>query len=220
MNIDSGNNSQVLSRKDRERELHRNEILAAAERVFVRDGISTKIESIAREAEFAVGSIYNFFPSKDELFKGVLLRVSQLRLDDMTDAVRSASDAPWEGFDGVVRAWITHHVTHGDFLHVAMSQRAKGRGTILPEDDPFEKKIAVNRERYRSMLIDYFRLLAALPNVRTLDPELMYTAFEGYNRTSLMKFVFNNVKVDTDQMVRSVTENLRMLFGEKRSVES
>ncbi len=65
--------TQALSRKERERLAHRREILEAAERVFARDGYhGSTVEQIAQEAEFAVGTLYNFFKGKEELYEEVL----------------------------------------------------------------------------------------------------------------------------------------------------
>lgn len=65
--------TQALSRKERERLAHRREILEAAERVFARNGYrGATVEQIAQEAEFAVGTLYNFFRSKEELYEEVL----------------------------------------------------------------------------------------------------------------------------------------------------
>ena len=95
-----------LSRRDREREQHRIDILDAAELVFVRDGIATKIETIAKEAEYSVGSLYNFFPSKDDLFKSVLLRISQLRIASVEQALPELLADPWKGLRTVCHFWL------------------------------------------------------------------------------------------------------------------
>lgn len=61
--------SPARRRKGRERERHRQEILDAAERVFaVRGFHATTMEEIARQSEFSVGSLYNFFANKEALF--------------------------------------------------------------------------------------------------------------------------------------------------------
>ena len=58
----------TTERKERERNLRREEILAAAERVFAQKGIiSTTIDDIAREAELGKGTLYNYFPSKEAI---------------------------------------------------------------------------------------------------------------------------------------------------------
>lgn len=58
-----------LSRKERERQQHREEILKAALTLFAEKGFSSvSVQEIAEKAEFAIGTLYNLFGSKEELF--------------------------------------------------------------------------------------------------------------------------------------------------------
>ena len=62
-----------ISRKEKERQRHRQEIMAAAERVFAENGYyESSIQDIAAAAEFSVGTIYNFFENKEGLFSSIL----------------------------------------------------------------------------------------------------------------------------------------------------
>jgi TetR/AcrR family transcriptional regulator len=57
------------SRKTRERLGHRQEILAAALELFAKKGFyNVSMHEIAAAAEFATGTLYNFFASKEDLF--------------------------------------------------------------------------------------------------------------------------------------------------------
>lgn len=61
------------SRKERERQQHRQEILAVAQRLFAEKGFhNVSVQEIATAAEFAIGTLYTFFPSKEDLFFHVL----------------------------------------------------------------------------------------------------------------------------------------------------
>jgi AcrR family transcriptional regulator len=54
---------------EQEKSLRRDEILAAAKKVFARNGFhATTIADIAKEAGLAYGSVYWYFDSKDDLF--------------------------------------------------------------------------------------------------------------------------------------------------------
>ncbi len=58
-----------LSRREREKNKHKEEILEAALRLFSEKGFhNVSIQEIAEEAEFGVGTLYNFFESKEQLF--------------------------------------------------------------------------------------------------------------------------------------------------------
>ncbi len=66
----SGTGRRELQKQDRERR-----IIAAARRLFDRKGYAdTAMEEIAERAGLAVGTLYNYFPSKDELLLAILRR--------------------------------------------------------------------------------------------------------------------------------------------------
>jgi len=72
-----------LPRKEREKLLHRQEILEAALRLFSNKGFhNVSMQDIANESEFGVGTLYNFFNSKEQLFielmKAGIERIGQL----------------------------------------------------------------------------------------------------------------------------------------------
>ena len=79
----------------RERQKHDRErrILAAARRLFDRKGYDgTSMENVAARAGLAVGTLYNYFPSKDELLFAIsradtepLLRIGEAILADLPD---------------------------------------------------------------------------------------------------------------------------------------
>lgn len=63
-----------LSRKGREKQRHRSEILQVAEAVFSEKGFfKSTIREIARKAEFATATIYKFFKSKEDLYTKVII---------------------------------------------------------------------------------------------------------------------------------------------------
>lgn len=62
------------SRKERERQQHRQEILSAALHLFAEKGFhNVSMQEVAAAAEFATGTLYNFFSSKEDLFFELLL---------------------------------------------------------------------------------------------------------------------------------------------------
>jgi TetR/AcrR family transcriptional regulator, repressor of fatR-cypB operon len=68
------NNEKQLSRKERERLLRRNEIIAAAREVFALRGYNmATLDEIAEKAEFGKGTLYNYFDNKEQLFDAVIM---------------------------------------------------------------------------------------------------------------------------------------------------
>ena len=63
----------TLTRKEKEKIRHREEILKAALQLFSEKGFhSVSMQDIAAKSEFAVGTLYNFFQSKEQLFAELL----------------------------------------------------------------------------------------------------------------------------------------------------
>ena len=82
-----------LTRKERERVRHRTEIIRAAEAIFAEKGFhGATIEDIARRAEFAVGTIYNFFKGKEDLYVHVIEKIAQNFTEQFEQNVLSVED--------------------------------------------------------------------------------------------------------------------------------
>jgi AcrR family transcriptional regulator len=78
--------SQSLTRKERELASRRDAILDAAREVFEKEGFfNTTMAQIASRAEFGVGTLYQFFPSKQLLFAEVIRQ----GLDDFMSSMKT-----------------------------------------------------------------------------------------------------------------------------------
>ncbi|MBN2446951.1 MAG: helix-turn-helix transcriptional regulator [Phycisphaerae bacterium] len=76
-------------RKDRERERHRREIMAAARELFARGGYErTSMACIAERAEFAVGTLYRFFKDKRALYRALILDTVEEFADELVTALQ------------------------------------------------------------------------------------------------------------------------------------
>jgi AcrR family transcriptional regulator len=91
------------SRKERERQQHRQEILSAALRLFAEKGFpNVSMQEIAAAAEFATGTLYNFFPSKEDLFFELLLATAEESLSLILPALDGPEDE-WEKLSRFIR---------------------------------------------------------------------------------------------------------------------
>ena len=67
------NNTEKLSRREREKALHRQQIMDAAIKVFAEKGFhAATLEEIAQEAEFSKGALYLYFSNKEDLIYSIL----------------------------------------------------------------------------------------------------------------------------------------------------
>lgn len=64
-----------LSKRNKEKQAHEKEILAAAERIFCLKGYEdASMDEIAKEAQFTKRTVYQYFENKDDLYYAVVLR--------------------------------------------------------------------------------------------------------------------------------------------------
>jgi AcrR family transcriptional regulator len=80
--------TKTLSRQERALSWRRDQVLECAERVFSDKGFhQATMQEIAAEAEYATGTLYTFFESKDAIFAAVVRR----RMSEIDAHVRAAA---------------------------------------------------------------------------------------------------------------------------------
>ena len=86
---------QKLSRREREKLRQRQDILAAALELFSMRGFhNVSMNEIAEKAEFAVGTLYKFFKSKEDIYGSILI-------DSVEDAHNALSETLVQGHDEI-----------------------------------------------------------------------------------------------------------------------
>lgn len=67
-----------LSRREREKLRQRHDIIKAALELFSEFGYhNVSMHKIARKAEFAIGTMYKFFPNKEELYRAMIIEFTE-----------------------------------------------------------------------------------------------------------------------------------------------
>lgn len=107
-----------LSRKERELEFRMNLVLDAAEDVFNEHSYSTaSVEEIAHRAEISVGTLYNLFHSKEEIYRAVVSRGQKLFFENIEMRVDQAR-GPLEQVRAAVSYFFEHFTSiAGAFRH-------------------------------------------------------------------------------------------------------
>jgi AcrR family transcriptional regulator len=83
----------IAERKERERQQRRNDILDAAERVFLsRDFANATVDDIASEAELSKATLYLYFDGKEDMYLAVHMR-GMNRLREMFEEVAAAQES-------------------------------------------------------------------------------------------------------------------------------
>lgn len=196
--------SPSASRREREREEHRNSILLAAETIFAAKGYEdTTIAEIAREAQFSVGSIYNFFPGKQELGEAVMLHIAQEHVADLEGLLDKKFRNGDEALATYAHVWVHHYVVHGAFLRMGMDTMRR-RGL----NDP-PKSIAEQIEKYRDAGIRFFERDKKF--YRDVPPQVLFQAAEGLLNHAMFLW-FRYGKTDLEELERKCVEFLPVFF--------
>jgi len=82
-----------LTRREREKIAHRDEIFAAALALFSEKGYhNVSMHEIARKAEFAIGTLYKFFKNKEDLYKALVLEQAEKFDNALVQAIEESDD--------------------------------------------------------------------------------------------------------------------------------
>lgn len=188
-------------RRARERDAHRREILDAAERVFVRDGFEkATMEQIAREADFSVGALYNFFDNKEDLSVAVVRKILEDFHALFTVEVQRQPDA-FEAIEALVRLRLQHVRKHGDFLRMLIESKAGGRQH--PEAS-LPKCCAGLYDHYLGEVAGLFRRAIRAGQVRPADPLGLAICLEGAMNAYCAYWVRHDMREPVEREVKAV----------------
>lgn len=100
--------ARKLSRKEREQQFRLNLILDAAEEVFAETSFAgASVEAIAQRAEISVGTLYNMFRSKEDVYRALVSRAQNNFFDHVEERVAEAR-GPLEKVHAVVGYYFEH----------------------------------------------------------------------------------------------------------------
>ncbi len=123
-------------RRERERERHRQEILEAALTVFAERGYHrATMNEIARRAEFAVGTLYRFFPSKKALYEALVWERAQIFHQRIMVAFEELPPEPVAALETIIRVRLEAIKEQMVFVRVFLSElwEARFRGGLTKD---------------------------------------------------------------------------------------
>jgi TetR/AcrR family transcriptional regulator len=83
----------TITRRERQKIAQRSEMLAAALDLFSEKGYhNVSMHEIAAKAEFAIGTLYKFFSNKEDLYKALILELSDRFYMALSKAIESPGD--------------------------------------------------------------------------------------------------------------------------------
>lgn len=163
-----------IARRERRRERSRDEIVDAARRVLLRNGIAgTTLDAVAKEVGLTKAALYYYYPSKDSLLFEIIYQNLVRQTHAIRDAVAEAGDGG-EALAAIVRETVrTFAPRLDDFrLTFLLAQVAKP-GSVTASSDEFARIRPLNEVAYggtAKMLADDWK---KAPGRAGVEPRLM-----------------------------------------------
>jgi AcrR family transcriptional regulator len=122
------------SRRERRREQSREEILDAAERVLLRDGLANvTLEAVAQEVELTKAALYYYFTSKDALLFEVVFRHMAAEAQAVHDAVEAADDGA-AALEAIIRTTVSIYGRRIDLFRLVYLHGQMSSGAIVKDE--------------------------------------------------------------------------------------
>ncbi len=192
-------------RKARELAQRKLEILTVAERLFARKGFfKTSMAEIAREAEFSVGSLYQFFPSKDAVYVALMEDKFAEYLALVQREVAAAKTA-LDQLDALIATKFGFFEKHRNFFRIYVTEWGVGECSIK---GALGERISGLREQYLALLT---RTMAAGIRRRVfkkLDAQEMAHLFDGMMNAIIHQWIASA----GEELLTAKTETVRDVF--------
>ncbi|MCU7490469.1 MAG: TetR/AcrR family transcriptional regulator [Ignavibacteria bacterium] len=186
-----------LGRKERERLQRKQEILKSAAKLFAEKGFSNAtLEDIATSSEFGIGTIYNYFQNKEEIFRSIIETILNSNLEIVSETDRTTTGLI-EFLKSYTRSTFKNFIDNKDELLLLVSYfTGIGEKPVHLSQDCFKDKNCQIDEVFRK------RIREGIENreIRDLNPEYFYyfyhTLIFPYVVTQLKKKRLDHSNVD------------------------
>ncbi len=206
-------NTKTLSRREREKLVHESEILAAAERVFVSKGFDhATIEEIAKEAEFSVGAIYNFFNGKDDLREKVITKIIEEFLTLFQKNILSEQN-PMVAIEALIDLRVSHVEEHGAFFRLVIASQI---GANINMENALPRRCREMYDNHIQDIASIFKKAMSAGLVRKMDPIYAALSLEGVINAFIAYWNRTKSSESVEARIKHVRQNyLHIILKEK-----
>ena len=156
--------NQASTRRERQVQRKKEEILTAATRVFAAKGFSAATtKDIANEADIGESTLYNYFDSKREIMLAIMDEYKQLFDDDFREATAVASP---EAFVELVDRTIELFTSRVFFIRALIAE-------AWIDNDILENYVTARLLQISGILRDFFSKEIKAGLFRPIDPQLV-----------------------------------------------
>lgn len=157
-----------LPRKEREKLLHREEILEAALNLFSSKGFhNVSMQDIASESEFGVGTLYNFFEGKEQIFVE-LMKAGIKKIGQLLIPILDSNQEEEEKLSEFIRAHADMIESNVEFIKLYVSQY--GMSTSV---NPMLKDVSVLKATVAAKLESLIKAGIQKQIFRRVHPEIV-----------------------------------------------
>lgn len=196
-----------LSRKEREFLRHRQEVLDVALDLFSEKGFhNVTMHEIAKESEFAVGTLYKFFSNKEDLYKALIVEKSDEFHSALSKAIESDEDEM-----GAIKAYLETYIrVFTENLKFVRLYLAETKGASFSIRAGLEEELKEKHEEVLNGLAEIFNRAITKKCLKRFDPYLLATALEGITHAFLVQHLDrpNKHPFDADLIITLFFENL------------
>ncbi len=201
-----------LSRRERERQRHKREILAAALNLFSHKGFDkTTMAEIAEQAEFAVGTLYKFFKDKKALYRNLILET----VSEFEQAWTAALKGPGTEIERLGRYIDTKAALFVKHIPTARLYFTQTSGAFFQPVAGLDREARAMYEQVLKALESVFRSGIRKKLFVKADPKMLALGLEGLSNAFLARLV----EQPEDSTPEEVAEQAKRLFFGQICVE-
>jgi len=176
------------SRKERDYLRHRQEILQTALELFSQRGFhNVSMHEIATASEFAVGTLYKFFSNKEDLYRNLIIDVSNVFHSSLMAALTTSGNE-LEKIRACVDARIKVFMENIDYVSLYL---AETRGASFNIKAGLDSDIKIRYNIFLQKLANVFESGIRKKVFKKFDPHLLAVALDGISNAFLFEY-FNN----------------------------
>jgi len=173
----------ALTRREREQKRKRKEILDAALLIFAEKGYhGTTMAEISRVSEYPLGTIYSFFPGKEDIYQELVIGKGHELGDILVAIFEDISLSPLERLRKSLLGNVDFFVKNRPFIKIYISGRSNVDAPLLTN---FHRRINRMHDKMIALYSDLFEQGIQTGEFKPYSPREMATIFSGIVNASI-----------------------------------
>ena len=197
-----------LPRREREKLRRRQEMLDTALRLFSEKGFhNVSMHEVARESEFAIATLYKFFKNKDDLYRALMIDMSDQVSLEIKNSLRNATNE----VEVIREAILAKSRVFAEHLPVIRLYVAETRGSCYQVQEGLDEEMRKRREFFVNKLIATFESGIEKGMFADKDPVYLANAIISLSHSALMMSLEDLEKYP---VIESTEKMLDIFFSE------